>query len=458
MHALIKPVLGLACCLAVANGADWLLGRADAQRTGWQPDERHLTPKTVKGMRLLWKKQLDADALSSTLMLGPIITHRGIKELVVVVSAVGRVSAVDADLGTLFWTRDLPQTPAQTGCAPALPQTPTVLSTAVATARPLSANDDDDFADGSRPIWVAAPDGSMYSLRAATGEDLTPAAKLPRRGPDSFTGFGNLLIAGWSGRTSVGCTESAARLASLSADGLRSPATITEPRGEHLSGMAVGVHGDLYARVDTPKGEVGLALAASTLQTREILRRANASRPIRDDELADSNITVFPWNGREVAAMATSEGLVLWSRQEGDASRSKSDAFGLDSSRLTGLTTWAEDGGERWLSVVASGRLLAFHLAEKGGKPGLQPAWRSDRFVDPGAPVVGGGVVYFIAQGAEGQAKLVALDARTGATMFSTSEGLESKSRSGALALANGHLCFTTSDGVLYCFGLPLEI
>src|SRR5882757_8564878 len=82
---------------------DWLTYGGDPQRTNWQRYERELNKDNVKNLRLLWKRQLDnqpdgRNALTAPLILGPTITHRGIKELVFVAGAADNVYAVDADL------------------------------------------------------------------------------------------------------------------------------------------------------------------------------------------------------------------------------------------------------------------------------------------------------------------------------------------------------------------------
>src|SRR5205823_1152595 len=94
------------------HGAEWLSSRGDPERTGWQRHEKSLNPRSVKSMKLLWKRQLDNQArelnsLTTPILLGPIFTHRGIKELVFVAGASDVVYAVDADLGRVFWKRQL---------------------------------------------------------------------------------------------------------------------------------------------------------------------------------------------------------------------------------------------------------------------------------------------------------------------------------------------------------------
>ena len=103
-------------------------------------------------------------------------------------------------------------------------------------------------------------------------------------------------------------------------------------------------------------------------------------------------------------------------------------------------------------------RVLGFRVVEKSAHASLEKlAWRSDVLVRPTAPVVAARVLYLISQNGQGPALLTALEAKTGALLFSTSEGIESRVLA-ALAFANGHLCFSGNDSLLYCFGLPIDI
>src|SRR5690349_25109600 len=85
---------------AVVQAADWVSDRADSQCTGWQQRERILTVSNVKELRLLWKRKLENESvglnsLTPPVILGRIITSRGIKELVLVAGSSDTVHAVD---------------------------------------------------------------------------------------------------------------------------------------------------------------------------------------------------------------------------------------------------------------------------------------------------------------------------------------------------------------------------
>ncbi|MDQ6701387.1 MAG: hypothetical protein M3Z36_14505 [Acidobacteriota bacterium] len=171
-----------------ARAADWLTYGGDPQRSGWQKREKDLNPGNVHELKLLWKRQLDAgsnaaNSLTSPVLLGPIITHRGIKELVFVAGSSDIVFAVDADLGRLFWERHI-ESEAGTDrkstspCAAGLTATPVIGPPQVATVN-------DDEGEGStplRPLYVLSSDGRLHSIRPSDGKDMTDPVKfIPRR-------------------------------------------------------------------------------------------------------------------------------------------------------------------------------------------------------------------------------------------------------------------------------------
>jgi outer membrane protein assembly factor BamB len=376
-------------------------------------------------------------------LIGPIITHRGIKELAIVASASGRVSAVDADLGTIFWTRDLPLAPGTEICTNEEPMGPMVLSSVVAKARTAdSTAADDDFSDGNRPVLVATVDGMVHSVRASTGEDFAPAMKLTANRPVLLAGFRDALFAAGA----AGCDQRPKELKAVYADG-KAVSLASEPSDESIGGMAVATSGDVLLRNPVAPG---------------------------NGQFPDSNILTFPWRGRNVTVLVDAiRGLLLKSRALGGTDHwettladGKSD--GEHPEKWTaqgGLATWEDDAGERWICAIATNgrsyRLHAFQLTEIEGKPSAELLWQSAEFARARAPVVAAGVVYCLegeSQGGSGQVKLVAFDAKKGTPLASSSEGLFQGVRVGGLAVANGHLCFAGTDGALYCFGLPIEI
>src|SRR6266581_3175810 len=118
MKTLSALLAMLALTYALAYAAEWLCYGGDPQRSGWQRREKNLNTLSVRRLKLLWKRQLDnqskgLNSLTAPTLLGPIFTHRGVKELVIIAGSSDNVYAVDADLGTVFWKRHLDGTAPQ---------------------------------------------------------------------------------------------------------------------------------------------------------------------------------------------------------------------------------------------------------------------------------------------------------------------------------------------------------
>ncbi|HUS08369.1 MAG TPA: hypothetical protein VMZ52_18845, partial [Bryobacteraceae bacterium] len=181
-----------------APAADWLNDRGDPQRSGWQQRERGLSAASASQMKLLWKRKLEGPAgisnvLTAPVMLGPLVTHRGIKELVFVAGASNMVYAVDADLGTLFWQRSLkivvsPPDNSKSGCGAGLTTAPAI---SPAGGPPRPADQDEGFTP-LRPLYVVSSDGTLHSIRPSDGADMAPARKFVPAG----TNVSSLNVAG----------------------------------------------------------------------------------------------------------------------------------------------------------------------------------------------------------------------------------------------------------------------
>lgn len=153
--------------------ADWLSADGDPDRTRWQKDETELSPATVGEVKLLWKREFE-HRLSAPVALGPIYTHRGVKELVFVADASSHIYAVDADLNRVFWQRKLETTTASPLCSGDPPPAPAIEP---ATAR---ARKSDDPSSPKRPIYMLTRDGMLHMLRPTDGVDIrSPLAFLP---------------------------------------------------------------------------------------------------------------------------------------------------------------------------------------------------------------------------------------------------------------------------------------
>jgi outer membrane protein assembly factor BamB len=147
---------------AVALAADWPCYRGDAQLSGWQKHGKQITVENAKNLKLLWKQQLDETPVTVPLIMGPTITHRGVRELVFI-GVRNNLYAFDADLGTLFWKRSLEG----------------LSGTPVFEPDPDEDDRDDDEPGPLRPIYAVSGDGRLHAIRVSDGSDISTVDFLP---------------------------------------------------------------------------------------------------------------------------------------------------------------------------------------------------------------------------------------------------------------------------------------
>lgn len=164
------------------------------------------------------------------------------------------------------------------------------------------------------------------------------------------------------------------------------------------------------------------------------------------------------------------------------------------------LATYEDRMGTRWVYVpfwgpkhpqfrapmehgdVFNGAIAAFKMEENPkGRFQLTPAWLSRDMKHADPPVVANGIVFGFASGEDvvlvsppppfgapptpegtpgrigrsGHSVLYALDAQTGAELWSSGDQITSWNHFSGLSVANGRVYIGTYDGTLYCFGLP---
>src|SRR5581483_4911104 len=158
------------------------------------------------------------------------------------------------------------------------------------------------------------------------------------------------------------------------------------------------------------------------------------------------------------------------------------------------LSTWEDTDGTRWVLMpfwgpkhskftapleygqVVQGAIAAFKVEDKNGSVQLTPAWLSRNMVQADPAVIANGVVFGYGNGEDatqstpdiglaynkaanriahsGHATLYALDARTGAELWSSGNQIATFNHFTSLSVANGRVYIGTFDGMLYAFGV----
>lgn len=402
---------------AVALAGDWLSLGGDPQSSGWQRHGKALTVANVRNLKLLWKRQLEAPLpearrLSAPVIIGPTITHRGVRELIFIADSRDNLYAVDADLGTLFWKRHF-ATDAARACAPlAQPPTPVIEPDPDEdfSGEPVTDDEDDDEAGGMRPLYAVDSGGRLHILRVSDGADASaPVGFLPPKENYSSLNF-------WSGRVYAGV------------------------RNECNNAR----HGVWWLDVRRP-GAKPLFSPAKEDQ-RIIVSPTGKVYGAAGDEIA------INYHDHQLIARSTRDRRLLLLGFENLVTvaeyRDSRDEF-------LGLATWQDAAGVRWIYAATLHDIKGFQLTGPPGNLKLELAWTSDNLSGPGTPVVTNGVVMVLAAGPANDT-LMALDAATGRILYS-SEPIRPHTSPSSLAVANGHICFGSLDNALSCYGTPME-
>src|SRR5207244_1161857 len=101
---------------------DWATDGGDMQRSGWNKQERSLTPANVKNLKLLWTIETGNEpralhALMSVLVVGQLNRPNGVREVALVNGISDNLYAMDVANGEIVWKKhwDYPPAPGRQG-------------------------------------------------------------------------------------------------------------------------------------------------------------------------------------------------------------------------------------------------------------------------------------------------------------------------------------------------------
>lgn len=415
---------------------DWTTWNGDPARTGWARAEKTLSPENASRLHVLWKTQLDAQptranlfaTITDPLVVTGVKTRDGVKDLVVVASAVNTVYAIDAATGVIVWQRAFPNTlkppaPANGACANNLNATPVI-----------------DKAAGL--LYLLGNDGKLRTLGIADGDDrVAPAQFVP---PYSRNWSLNLVDGYIYTSASRGCGDAISSIDAIKISDPAHPVSRFYPSTGKASGpwgrggIVAGPSGMFAQTADGAYDPASGRFGNSVLGFSNDLRLTDSYTPAnydylnrKDLDLGSASPVVFPFNGFTLVASAAKEGVVylldaadLGGRDHHTplyaSPRYGNDAVTFHYTGVWGaMTTWVDAKGERWLLVpmegppakatastfpiangrVVNGSVMAFKVVMRGGKPALDPAWISNDLDVPGIPIIANGVVYVLATG-----------------------------------------------------------
>src|SRR5437773_2787375 len=494
--------------------ANWLTDGYDKERTSWQRNETLLSPDTVGRMQLLWKVRLDNQPrqmhnLFPALIVGDVLTAQGRRELAIVAGVSDNIYGIDVEQGKQIWKRHFDSAVKESAterayvlCPGGLTATPVVVPAETA---------------GKYTVYAISWDGRLRTLDASTGEERVPAEPfLPPNGkPYGLNYLDNVLYTttaqGCGGNPNQFYSYD---LATKKVGSFNPGSGGLWPR----LGPSIGKDGRVYAGSGDgdyfPERQIfGQSIIAvkqnpetKALEMTDWYTPSNAYWLRKRDLDMNATGPVFEYKGREYTVQ-TSKECRVWlldtSGLGGDDHRTPEYRTPLicnEEVQFAGagvwgaLATWEEANGTRWILVpfwgpkhsqftapiehgqVVQGAVAAFKMEEKSGKPQLTPAWLSRNMWQADPVVIANGVVFAYGNGEDatqatfdgglsyntstnriahsGHATLYALDALTGAELWSSGDQITSFSHFSSMAVANGRVYLGTYDGTLYCFSV----
>jgi hypothetical protein len=372
---------------------------------------------------------------------------------------------------------------------------------------------------GVDPLYVVGSDGLLRTLRVSDGAEMSPALPFlpPNTRPSALIYVDGVVYT----TTSNGCGATPNAVWAIDLGDEQKKVSTWKTGGASVagaSGVAFGTDGTVYVAIGAGSSS---ASAPSTNGHGGAQSYANAIVALDRSTLtpkdwftadgADFNTSpmVIRYKDKDLVAAAGNDGklYLLDSASLGGADHktplqvtAKYSAAGAGGA----LATWEDESG-RWIlaPVVgapqagvkftpaaaaaagaaapaagsgARGSIVAFKLADAGGKPALEPGWQSRNLVSPLAPIVVNGMVFTVSSGEyrppEGAAAaaptlaqraqrstpavLYVLDGATGKELWSSGKSITSFARAG-LSAGGGQVYLVTHDNHLYAFGIPIE-
>jgi outer membrane protein assembly factor BamB len=472
------------------GGAAWATVGADAQRTAAVRTDPKISVASLQqpGFQFLWKRKLDSGPLTQPLLLPNIIAYKGFKALAFVASGTGGVYSIDFDLNRMFWEQKLRAT-APASATAACPARPPAITRVTPVAPPVpgargaggggrgrgaGGPQIANGRGGNDNLFAISRDGLAHVMNPQIGTDQIPPVKFL---PANANVVGSILVDNVLYAATTGNCGGAAN-GVWAVDLVSEAKTVTsfDAKGSAVVGTAAptfGTDGTIY--IATGTGNSPVANAIVSLEAKTLVQKnwfsAGAS-PFT------SHPIVFQYKGKDVLVAANRDGslYVLDAASMGGADHKtalhKSTRFSTGVTGVTGLSTWQDQAGTRWIIATvngsvapdtkfamsngpaAKGALVAFTVVDQNDVPTLQPQWVSRDLASPVTPAVVNGVVFALASS---PAVLYALDGATGKELWTSGNTITTPVLGIGPSAGDSQVYVVTGDGTLYTFGMPAE-
>ena len=523
------------------GGAAWTTVGGDAQRTSFVRTDPKIsvTAMQAPGFQFLWKRKLDNERLTQPLLLPNIIAYKGFKALAFVGSASGHVYSIDYDLNRMFWDQKLATSAARpAACSSGLP----VLTKSTAVTAPAGRGGGNRGAAGAGApagaagrgaaadapgragappsgtvppapgggvggfgggggrgrgaggpqiangrgggdnVFAISTGGMVHVMNPQIGTDQIPPVKLL---PPNANVAGSILVETTLYAATTGnCSGVSNGVWSVDLASETKTVQSYDTKGAAVAGAAppvFGTDGTLYIATGAGNSDQANSLIALDAKTLTRKDSFSAATPFT------SNPVVFQYKGKDLIVAANKDGrlYVLDSASLGGADHKtplhRSSQLSATADDLTGLASWQDSAGTRWIAATVSGplhadtkvamangaisggTLIAFTVVDQNDAPTLQAQWTSRDLAAPVTPAIVNGVVFALASGeARGRSRstpavLYGLDAATGKELWTSGTTMTSPVRGVGPSAGDSQVYVAASDGTLYVFGMPAE-
>ena len=503
------------------RAADWPTFGHDPQRTGYAFDESTIAVNNAGQLELKWKTRLKNEPKSLTALTAPVVaedvdTPRGNKTVVYVAGSDDHLYALDGADGSVLWSHDFevwvhPSVPGMWLCPNGLNATPVLdrsrnIIYAIAFDGRLWGLDLGTGKTRFGPVQFVAPFSKNWSLNLVNGVIYTALSQGCGYAQSGISSMDirdpmrpvtrNLLLAPKSGGPGIwgrgGVTVGAnGRLYAATGDGIFDPA-----QGQYGSSV--------------------IAVSADDLKVLDYYMPTDYRDVTKFDlDMGSTSLVWFSVKDFNLVASGGKQGVLymldadhlgtndhqtpLYYRQLANDERSfeQKGIWG-------GLASWRDENDQTWLYVpvwgpvsakapkfpttngpTPHGSIAAFKvvLDPSSKRPNLQPAWVSQDFNVPEPPAIANGVLFAVSTGENTQqttgpkviyagqklltdtergenthnAVLVALDAKTGKTLYQSGNAMTTWVHFSGTAIASGRIYTVDHDNQAYCFGLKEE-
>lgn len=483
---------------------DWPMYAHDAQRSGWQSQEKDGSKQRVRSFKLKWETKVQNEskllnALTAPVVAADVKTDQRELSLVYLAGSSNNFYALNAETGDVVWQRVFK--------SDVLPVVGGLQGTVYC---PLSLNATPLVDRATGTVYAIAGDGRLFGMNLATGVDkFQPMPFVP-----AFSKNWSLNISDGIIYTSLaqGCGHAPSGIYSMDIRNPRRPrirellTSVSDSAGIWgRGGPVIGANHKMYGVTadgifNPSNGEFGISIIAASLPDLKLVDYFSPPNheglTKRDLDFSASSPVWFSYGGYDLVVAGGKEGVLylldansLGGRDHQTALFTTpplgNDAAVSNSRGIWGaLTYWQDDSGQPWIYVPIwgpesqrapkfpltngphpHGCIMAFKvdLDRVSKKPILDPAWISGDFNLPDPPAIEDGVLFALSTGenadqatnreSNGHAVLFALDAKTGKVLYESGDSIKGWVHFSGLAISNGLVYAVDHDSRVYCFG-----